>query len=221
MQSFPPDDSPRRNYIRRKKCLNESINIIEKTLLCLSSIRKDKIDKSELTKLAKAHANEVEAACWTPRMKMSDDDYQNLMNSKTKELCLVLIKKLMPAIDTTQKKSEISSPASSPQENKFVVPIIGQTQMLNKQNQQKPPQKQTIPLIQPQRPASAPMIDPLADFAIPIKGLSEPYYYMPSFEQPPSIDDFDLHSLEDIKDVPSFSYDLSFPDITPYDVDFK
>ena len=118
MQEIPPqppiDDSPRRNYIRRKRCLNESISMIEKTLICIFKIRKEQVDKNEITKMAKSHASEVEAACWAPRMKMSDDDYQNLMETRTKELCLVLIKKLIPTIDTTHIQPQNQSPASSP-----------------------------------------------------------------------------------------------------------
>ncbi|EAY14160.1 hypothetical protein TVAG_372930 [Trichomonas vaginalis G3] len=218
MQPFPCDDLPRRNYIRRKRCLNESINIIEKTLLCLSSIRKDKIDKSELTKFAKAHANEVEAACWTPRMKMSDEDYQNLMTTKTKELCLVLIKKLMPTIDIPLKKSENASPASSPPENKFVVPIISTNQLKQASQPPKAPPIPNITIPKQLKPPSSTLVDPLADFYIPITGTTESYSYMPSFEPPPSLDECNLLSLDDFKDSLSFPSDFNFSCNMPYDV---
>ena len=127
MQIDLPDEGPRRNYIRRKRCLNESIQIIEKTLNCLANLRKDNIiKKDEISKLAKAHANEVEAACWAPRLRMSDDDYQNRMSTKTKELCLVLINKLLPPIDNLGRQ-KVPVPPKIPNKNPTpVVPTVPQ-----------------------------------------------------------------------------------------------
>ena len=144
------DNFPRKNYIRRKKCLNESIALIEKTLFCISKIRKDQADKNELTKLARAHANEVEAACWAPRMKMSDDDYQNLMETKTKELCLVLIKKLLPTIDTSRVILQNHSPASSPPTPQHLIPSKKEIKPVPVIAVQQQAKKPTMPIVQPQ-----------------------------------------------------------------------
>ena len=184
MQIDLPEERPNRNYIRRKRCLNESIQIIEKTLNCLANLRKDNlIKKEEISKLAKAHANEVEAACWAPRLKMSDDDYQNRMSTKTKELCLVLINKLLPIQNFARPKVPI--PQKVPQK----LPTVPQT---TASQPNLPPKSETKPLppipVVSFKPPTKPKIefkdiktpekkqpiidpitfsDPLADFTIP------------------------------------------------------
>ena len=179
-----PEERPNRNYIRRKRCLNESIQIIEKTLNCLANLRKDNlIKKEEISKLAKAHANEVEAACWAPRLKMSDDDYQNRMSTKTKELCLVLINKFIPIQNFARQKMPM------PQRVPPKLPTVQQTpptqQNLPPKSEAKPvPPIPAVSFKPPPQPKvefkvfksqeknqqmvdSAPFCDPLADFTIP------------------------------------------------------
>lgn len=89
-------NKPRRNYIRRKRCLTESVNLIETTLHFILTTRGEEIDISSLKKQASQHAHEVEAACWAPRTKMTDDEYNQLTLTKTKALCLLLINKFLP-----------------------------------------------------------------------------------------------------------------------------
>ena len=200
MQSPVLDDSPRRNYIRRKRCLNESIDIIEKTLQIIYQFRKENVDKNEISKRARAHANEVEAACWAPRMKMSDDDYQSLMETKTKELCLVLVKKLIPTVDKSipaspgainQKRLQkpiIQNPKTNTSHpNMKQAKIVGlppesiakvtqQKQAISKQNPSVKVQTQKLDITP---------FDPWADFSIPLHDPSEnSVNFLPSFIEP-------------------------------------
>ena len=88
--SLPP--KLHRSYIRRKRCLNESINLIQNTLRTIAANQGQVIPEKELKYLSKHHAQSVEACCWTPRLKIGDEEYQQLTYSKTQELCSVLLR---------------------------------------------------------------------------------------------------------------------------------
>jgi hypothetical protein len=82
----------KRNYIRRKKCLNDSFSLVRTTLNFINTTLGVDESSDGLDRRARDHASAIEAVCWDPRTsKLTDDIYQKLMVSKTRELCLALI----------------------------------------------------------------------------------------------------------------------------------
>lgn len=90
----------KRNYIRRKKTYNKSMSLVHQTLELINLVKNTKITNTELDQLSKQHADRIEAACWDPRMKLTDDAYQQIVIQKTKELCNILINKFAPQVNT-------------------------------------------------------------------------------------------------------------------------
>lgn len=82
---------PRRSYIRRKKCLNECMKIIQQTLRQLASLKHIQVSDLVLTEMARKYAEEVEAMCWSPRLHITNEEYQNMTREKTKHVCRVLL----------------------------------------------------------------------------------------------------------------------------------
>ena len=57
------------------------------------SIAKGKqMSENELIEYSTRRAREIEASCWSPRLKISDKDYQDIARLKTQQLCQALIK---------------------------------------------------------------------------------------------------------------------------------
>ena len=83
-------DPQKRNYIRRKKYLNESSDKIKATLDRISCSTQESINENQNKRLATEYAQTIEAACWFPHSTLSSDSYRSLMQSKTKELCQAL-----------------------------------------------------------------------------------------------------------------------------------
>ncbi|OHT01248.1 hypothetical protein TRFO_31996 [Tritrichomonas foetus] len=81
----------KRNYVKRKRSLNESMKIILSTLQAINANSINPIDSSEITHRALSHAKAIEAACWSRRAKFSDDVFQSIVRTKTMELCRTLI----------------------------------------------------------------------------------------------------------------------------------
>lgn len=90
----------KRNYIHRKKTYNMSLTLVRQTLELISLVKKVKMLPQELDHLAKQHTDRIEAVCWDPRTKITDDIYQQLVTKKTRELCNILINKHAPQINT-------------------------------------------------------------------------------------------------------------------------
>jgi hypothetical protein len=87
----------KRNYIRRKKWLNDSTALVKSTLNFIHTTLGTPVSSAELERLAKQHASGIEAACWDPRTtQLTDSIYQTLMVSKTRELCVALICQNLP-----------------------------------------------------------------------------------------------------------------------------
>ena len=86
-------EKPRRNYIRRKRCFNECTNLIARTLRVIKQAQQEPFTEASINELAASHASQIEAACWSPRSKMTDEDYKALTMSKTIELCYAIIRK--------------------------------------------------------------------------------------------------------------------------------
>lgn len=90
----------KRNYIRKKKTYNKSMALVHQTLELIGLVKNTKIPPSELDQLAKQHADRIEAVCWDPRNKITDDVYQQIVIQKTRELCNMLINKYAPQVNT-------------------------------------------------------------------------------------------------------------------------
>ena len=83
-------DSHPRNYIKRKRCFNDCVKEIEKTLTTVFQKRNENKNESEIKQIAKQYAKSIEAACWAPRSNMTDEKYKTLVTNKTTELCFAL-----------------------------------------------------------------------------------------------------------------------------------
>lgn len=117
----------KRNYIRRKKFLNESMSEIKATLEFIRFARGEKVGTGDSQREAMLHAQAIEAVCWSPHSRLSSDSYQKLMAAKTHELCGTILKKSLPSLDMTQlqKLSSMLLPerAKTPQPT-LPIPII-------------------------------------------------------------------------------------------------
>ena len=82
----------RKCYIRRKRCLNENAKLIQSTMRAISIAKGKQMSENELIEYSTRRAREIEASCWSPRLKISDKDYQDIARLKTQQLCQALIK---------------------------------------------------------------------------------------------------------------------------------
>ena len=62
-------------------------------------MRNEPVVETTINEMAALHASQIEAACWTPRSKMTDDDYKVLTMSKTIELCQAIIQRSLKSGD--------------------------------------------------------------------------------------------------------------------------
>lgn len=81
-----------KSYIRRKRCLHESSRIIQNTMRAITSSLGRPMSDAELLEFSTAKAREIEASCWSPRLKLSDKEYQKKTEEKTQQLCEILIR---------------------------------------------------------------------------------------------------------------------------------
>jgi len=86
----------KRCYIRRKKCLNDSIKSICNALKLIKQISHQRITESEIQKEAMVYAQTIEAACWSPHSRLTEENYQMIVLAKTQELCRAILKKHFP-----------------------------------------------------------------------------------------------------------------------------
>jgi hypothetical protein len=120
------DDSvrPKRNYIRRKKCLNDSATLVKSTLSFISRARGTPMSLPELDRVAEGHAMPIEAVCWDPRTNtMTDEIYQSLMAQKTRQLCLHLIFQSLPQGNALQVLSDMRALGAAPQKARTPPPL--------------------------------------------------------------------------------------------------
>jgi len=94
------DQKNKRNYIRRKKYLNDSVTQICNTLRIIRDALHEGTADLEIQKRALNHAQAIEAACWSPHSRITEEDYKCIMMAKTRELCFALAKQKVPSIDT-------------------------------------------------------------------------------------------------------------------------
>jgi hypothetical protein len=123
----PMNDSGRRkrNYIRRKKCLNDSAALVKSTLSFINRSRGTTMTLAELDRIAEAHAMSIEAVCWDPRTNaMTDEIYHNLMAQKTRQLCLHLIFQGLPQRNALQFLTVMRAFTVMPRTPPLPLPII-------------------------------------------------------------------------------------------------
>lgn len=95
-------NKPKRNYIRRKKCLADSIAQIRQTYEFIRAISGPNFPHIDIIKESDSHARLIEAVCWSPHFRMTGEDYSNIMKAKTTELCQALIKQYISPNDLNE-----------------------------------------------------------------------------------------------------------------------
>ena len=90
----------KRNYIKRKKFLNDNIERIKKTLIFVKMMTNIPINDQEIDKKALLHAQSIEAACWSPHQKLTAKEYEEISAFKANELCHAITKKYIPNLTT-------------------------------------------------------------------------------------------------------------------------
>lgn len=73
---------PHKSYIRRKRCLHESSRIIQNTMRAINSSTGRQMTDAELLEFSTNLARKIEASCWSPRLKISDKEYQKRQKKK-------------------------------------------------------------------------------------------------------------------------------------------
>ena len=86
----------KRNYIRKKKFLNDSISQICNTLKLIKTSLNQNISDVEIQKEALIHAQAIEATCWSPHLRHTEESYQYIMATKTNELCIAIAQQRIP-----------------------------------------------------------------------------------------------------------------------------
>ncbi|OHS96108.1 hypothetical protein TRFO_37750 [Tritrichomonas foetus] len=153
-------ENSKRNYIRRKKTYNKCMTLIRQTLELINLVKKTNIPANQITEQAKQHADLVEAVCWDPRTRITDELYQQVAIRKTRELCTSLINKQAPQVSAIHMIIQMNglksisalqnAPKDTKQKNisdtpKTQLKAQNQTQNNHQQNQQLN-QSQTAPV---------------------------------------------------------------------------
>ncbi|KAH0794498.1 hypothetical protein GPJ56_001523 [Histomonas meleagridis] len=185
----------KRNYIRRKKYLNDCINQVKATLEFVDIARGEKVNVAENQRLALAHAQAIEAVCWSPHSRLSSDCYQRLMNAKTNELCRTIIKKSLP-VDFTQLQK--------------IVPLVPE-------RSQTPQPSLPVPIIVPQSAPVVHSMDSLFQTQDNEKDDKGSFRFVASFENTQCVDESPFFSIDDDNNAfldstnsfePSFAEDI-------------
>jgi hypothetical protein len=119
--SSPP---PKRNYICRKKYLNESVKEIKEVLEFIRLSGKDSGSPESSEQTALVYAKSIEAFCWLPHSHISPVDYQKIMKAKTQELCRMLLHNTLPTVDFGQLRHLDPQSEKSQKSGKLPLPIF-------------------------------------------------------------------------------------------------
>lgn len=84
-------EQSKRTYIRRKRCLSEIKITIRNALQQYLSRSGREYTEDDLETLAKKHSNEIEAACYFPKQRMTEMQYSTLLTNKAEQLLSVLL----------------------------------------------------------------------------------------------------------------------------------
>jgi hypothetical protein len=119
---------PKRTFLRRKQCLQETANIVRSTLLFLSGLGAPQFRLSSIGSLARRHVQEITAACCSARAgRVTDDIYKQQMVTKAQQVCASLIASAIPGCAMQQLTAyHIRLTASPPRP--FPAPMIGQVE---------------------------------------------------------------------------------------------
>ncbi|EAX97018.1 hypothetical protein TVAG_315200 [Trichomonas vaginalis G3] len=185
----------KRNYIRRKKYLNDSYETIKHTLELIRLAGKLDLSDSELQKMAMKHAQAIEAACWSPHLRLTAKEYEDITVHKTKDLCYALTQKYIPPIVAQTLKQQLPRQPMPPQPAPQEQPDQGQqTIMSPKAIQPSPSFPIPIAINRPQTPHA---------FPIPIVPKSAPSALPPLFSDDLLMDD-GTDRPEKLDFIPSF-----------------
>jgi hypothetical protein len=116
----------KRNYIQRKKYLYDCVSQIKTTLDFIRLARGETVQTASSQSEALAHAQAIEAVCWSPHSRLSAESYQKLMSAKTQELCRTILKKSLTSTDVThlQKLTAMASDQAKTPSPTLPVPIL-------------------------------------------------------------------------------------------------
>jgi hypothetical protein len=93
----------KRNYIRRKKCMNDSYALIKSTIAFINRNGGPHYESAKIERVARRQALAIETACWDPRTSnITDELYQTLMVEKTRQFALTLIWQNLPQDNARQ-----------------------------------------------------------------------------------------------------------------------
>lgn len=123
-----------RNYVKKKKSLNECFEKIKKTLEDIRNDHSVTFSDEEIEKIARESTQSVEAACWSPQTHITQRQYQKFTEKKTKEVCNALRMRYTPratgfiphkTVDgNTFTNKDLSTTLNSPKIKRSMTPII-------------------------------------------------------------------------------------------------
>ena len=87
----------KRNYVKRKRSLDECTKTILQTLQSINQRSSSPSEINNLKAIAFNHAKTIEAACWSRRAKLSNQVFTQIVRAKTMELCKQLIMSANPS----------------------------------------------------------------------------------------------------------------------------
>lgn len=94
--------SRKRNYVRKRRYLQNSINQIKEAIDFLHSAKGEPVDEDHSLRQATIFAQRIEAVCWSSHSPITPDGYQQSMETKTNELIFTLLQKEVPNMDSTK-----------------------------------------------------------------------------------------------------------------------
>ena len=213
-------DNSKRNYIRRKKYMNDSYQKIAKTLEFVNTAAKLNFSESEIHKRALSHAQAIEASIWCPHLRLTASEYEGISGAKTTELCRAITKQYLPSLNgnmnfehqgeqmNEQERESIPKPINI---LTIKIPVNPKSRTIESpQPKQKPPPLITPPASlksPPKYPIPMAMNRPLTPycFPIPIVPKSAP-------QSEPFFDDFGIPEFEKKYQknsfIPSFEQDV-------------
>jgi hypothetical protein len=116
----------KRGYIQRKKYLKDCAAHINSVLEFIRLVCRDPGGPEHSQRQALAHAQSIEAFCWSPHSHLSAENYQKIMAAKTQELCHTILIKSLPSFDFPQlcRLAAIISDSSRVRRPVLPMPII-------------------------------------------------------------------------------------------------
>mgnify|MGYP001062715589 CR=1 FL=1 len=79
-----------RTYIRKKRCFLECKAVIGDFLRNIYTQKGFNYSDADINADSMKYAHQVEAQCWSPKLRVTDEEYRQLMHLKTAEICIAL-----------------------------------------------------------------------------------------------------------------------------------